>query len=198
MNQATLRHLNKDPVLKILLKSSKLKDFDISKRELLEDLIRSIVNQQLSSKAAATIYGRFLKLLPNGAVVPREILKLSDDELRSAGLSRPKIKYITGICEGVSNNDLDLSLLTNKPDEEVIVELVRLKGVGRWTAEMILIFSLGRTDIFSLGDIGLRNAVAKLYHIDRDNLVEVERISLNWSPYRTYASRLLWESLNNQ
>lgn len=96
------------------------------------------------------------------------------------------------------DKSLDTEKIKKLQDEEVIIELTKLKGVGRWTAEMILIFSLRRPDVFSIGDLGLRNAVSLHYKVKRDNLKKIEEISKNWSPYRSYAARLLWRSLNNK
>lgn len=197
MNKA-LRHLKKDPILHKIIKGYKLEELD-GKVNLFEDLIESIINQQLSGKAATTIFNRFKLLFrPKKFPKPEQILKVSDDKIRACGISYPKIKYIKGICEAVANGSLDLKKIKTLVDEEVIIELTKLKGVGRWTAEMILIFSLKRPDVFSVGDLGLRNAVSRHYKVDRNNLKKIEEISLAWKPYRSYASRLLWKSLENR
>lgn len=189
------QHFRSDPILSKLAENLVPYNLEGRGEDLLEDLIRSIANQQLSGKAAARIYGRFKALLPTGRINPREILKLTDEQMRSAGFSRPKIKYIKGSCQAVIDKSIDLISLTSKSDDEVITELVKLNGVGKWTAEMILIFSLKRPDVFSVGDLGLRNAIAKHYQIDRDDLAAIEKLSRRWSPYRSMAALLLWKSL---
>lgn len=165
--------------------------------DLFVDLIDAIASQQLSVKAAATIMGRFLSLFPDKRPDPAAILRGSEDEYRAAGLSRPKIRYILGIADAVLNHGFDLNTLWNLPDEEVIDRLMSLKGVGRWTAEMLMMFSLRRPDVFSIGDLGLRTAVARHYGIDRDDTDAISAIASAWRPYRTLASRYLWASLNN-
>jgi DNA-3-methyladenine glycosylase II len=201
MNQAELQvaldTLSVDPVLKEIIKTNELPVFETS-GNLYFDLVDSIISQQLSVKAAATILGRFLNLFETKPhPTPDEVLLQTDESLRSVGISFSKIKYIKGLSLAVTNNELDLATLPQLSDEEVISELIKIKGIGKWTAEMILIFSLNRPDIFSVGDLGLRTTVSKLYNIDRDNLKDIERISQTWSPYRSIASRYLWKSLNN-
>ncbi len=160
------------------------------------DLVESIISQQLSGKAADTIFGRFKKLFTNKQITPSKLLKIPDEKIRSAGISYSKIKYIKGIAQEIVDGGLDLDKLESMNDEEVINELVKFKGVGAWTAEMFLMFALGRPDVFSAGDLGLQNAIVKLYKLDgkpdKDKLLEV---SSKWSPHRTIASRILWRSL---
>lgn len=164
--------------------------------DLFQDIVRTIVGQQLSVKAADTIYGRVLNLV--GTSEPKEYLKHEDPALRACGLSFAKIKYIKSLCESVINKEVDLeSLRTMKEDQHVIDELVKLKGIGVWTAEMLLIFGLGKEDIFSYGDLGIRNAISNLYRVDRDNQEKIMKIQKKWAPYRSYACRYLWKSLDN-
>jgi DNA-3-methyladenine glycosylase II len=165
---------------------------------LFVDIVSSIVGQQLSVKAADTIWKRFETLFPEKRVTPEAVLLLSDQEIRDVGCSFPKIKYMKGLAQLVVEKKIDLSGLLSLRDEEVITELTKVKGIGRWTAEMILIFSLGRPDVFSMGDLGLKTAVARLYSVERDDLKKIEEISLQWSPNRSLASRYLWRSLDNE
>jgi DNA-3-methyladenine glycosylase II len=188
--------LSKDPIMKTLISVHELSD-STADPDLYIALIESIISQQLSVKASDTIFKRFLGVFGDKNPVPGQILPIPDEALRAVGISYAKIKYIKGIDEAVSKKTIDLNALHTMNDEDVIAELTKLKGIGRWTAEMLLIFSLKRDDIFSLGDLGLRNAVAKLYNVDRDDLKTIEKISMTWSPYRSYASRLLWKSLDN-
>ncbi len=183
-----------DPVIQKLIK--KYGDLTWNKKEinLFESLIESIISQQLSIKASDTIFSRFKNLF-KAFPTPKEILKTSDEKLRSVGLSGSKAKYIKSLSEFIEKKDLVLENLKNLEDEEVITELTKVKGIGRWTAEMILIFTLRRPDIFSIGDLALRKAVSRLYSVDINDLAKIKKISLKWIPYRSTASRYLWKSL---
>lgn len=189
-----LRHLKKDLVLRKIIKEVQVEELN-EQTDLFADLIESIINQQLSGKSAATIFNRFKLLFENKFPTAEQILKVSDEKIRNCGISYPKIKYIKGICQAIIDKSLNIEEISKLTDEEVIVHLTKLKGVGRWTAEMILIFSLRRPDVFSIGDLGLRNAVSLHYKVKREDLKKIEKISKNWSPYRSLAARLLWRSL---
>ncbi len=193
-----IKFLSKDSVLKEIILQYDPPVFEDRSNDLFASLIRSIANQQLSGKAADTILGRFLNLFGNKFPKPEEILKKTDDEIRMVGFSYPKVRYIKGLASMVIKKEIDLKKLPNLKDEEVIAELIKIKGVGKWTAEMILMFSLDRPDIFSLGDLGLTTAVSRLYKIDRKNIKKIEKISMKWSPYRSIASWYLWRSLDNR
>lgn len=194
----SIRHLQKDPVMKTLIRTHGPIPNLSPSENLFADLVEAIVNQQLSEKAGATIFKRFKGLFGDRRFPkPQHILDIPDQNIRDAGLSWSKITYIKGISEAILNKKLLTKNLYQLSDELVIEELVKLKGVGRWTAEMILIFSLNRPDIFSMGDLGLRTAVSRLYRIDRENFKKIEAISLRWKPFRSYASRYLWKSLDN-
>lgn len=191
-----LKHFRKvDPIFyRVAIKIELSKQ--IKPDDYFVDLVESIVNQQLSGKAADTIFGRFKKLFRNEQITPAKLLKIPDEKIRAAGISYSKIKYIKGIAQQIKNKKLNLKNLENLTDEEVVSELTKLKGVGTWTAEMFLMFTLARPDIFSAGDLGLQNAMIKLYKLgskpDKNTLLE---ISAKWSPHRTIASRILWKSL---
>jgi DNA-3-methyladenine glycosylase II len=159
-------------------------------------LVESIISQQLSIKASDTIFGRFKKLFPKEKITPIKLLEIPDQKIREAGISFSKIKYIKSIAEAIINKQIDLSTIDQFSDDEVILELIKLKGVGQWTAEMFLMFTLGRPDVFSTGDLGLQNAIIKLYKLEnKPNKDQLLKISSKWSPYRTIASRILWKSL---
>jgi len=161
-------------------------------------LCRSIVGQQLSVKAAQTIFTRFESLFRHG-ISPKELLKISDEKLRGAGLSYQKIKYLKDLAEKTISGDIDLHGLHTKENEEIVTELVRIKGIGAWTAEMFLMFSLGRPDVFSYGDLGLQNAIMKLYNLkQKPTEKQMEKLSKKWIPYRTFAAMILWRSLDNE
>ncbi len=196
-----LLHLKKDPIFKKLIQNYDLPAFSQRTKtdDLFAALVRAIVNQQLSGKAADTILQRFKNLYkPKSFPTPLQVIKTSDEKLRACGLSYSKIKYIKGLALAVHEKTLDLQSLVDLSDEEVIFELTKLKGIGKWTAEMILIFSLNRPDVFSLGDLGICTAVSRLYNVDRKNIKKIEKISLKWSPYRSIACWYLWRSLDNR
>jgi DNA-3-methyladenine glycosylase II len=167
-------------------------------------LVESIVSQQLSVKASDTIFARFLKLFAektsrNSFPTPEKVLKTSDFKLRSVGLSAGKVKYIKDLAAKIHKKEVALRKLSKMSDEEVIEHLVQVKGIGRWTGEMFLMFSLQRPDVFSHGDLGLRNAIKKLYGRKKPlTEKQVVKIVAKWSPHRTLASRYLWKSLDNE
>ncbi len=159
-------------------------------------LTRAIVGQQLSVKAASTIFGRFEKLFKK-KINAEEILALKDDDIRACGISYPKIKYIKDLAEKVHTKDLILDTFEEADEETIIENLTRVKGIGVWSAEMFLMFALARPDVFSVGDLGLKNAMIKLYGLKNPTNEKLLKISEKWRPYRTYACRILWQSLDN-
>lgn len=160
-------------------------------------LVDAIGSQQLSVKAAATILGRLHALGSDGyAPRPEEVLALPEEELRAAGLSRAKTRYIRELAEGWLDGSLELDRLPGLADDEAIEHLTRIKGVGRWTAEMVLIFSLGRPDILAVDDLGLRNAVQRAYGLEqRPDRESFLALGEPWRPFRSAASLYLWRSL---
>lgn len=163
------------------------------------DLYDSIVSQQLSVKAANTIMGRLKKLYPKEIITPEYTVKLDPEKMRTAGVSYAKIKYLKDLSQRVVDGRLELEKFLNMDDKDVMTELLEVKGIGPWTAEMFMMFSLGRPDIFSFGDQGLKNAMKKAYKNDAHfTLEEALEISNKWSPYRTYACRILWKLLDNE
>lgn len=196
MNKPALTHFKKvDPIIYEIALKVEITETEKSSNYFI-DLVDSIISQQLSGKAASTIFGRFKKLFKNENITPEDLLKINDEKIRECGISYSKIKYIKGIAKEIIENKLDLKSFDSKKDEEVISELIKLKGIGNWTAEMFLMFTLGRSDIFSTGDLGLQNAIIKLYKLNKKpTKEELIKISNKWSPHRTYASRVLWKSL---
>jgi DNA-3-methyladenine glycosylase II len=160
-------------------------------------LYSSILSQQISVKAADAILKRFLELVgdPHDA---NAILAHSTDDLKAIGLSRQKASYIRSIAELTKDGTVQIDHIDALADDEVIKELTKIKGVGVWTAEMFLIFTLARADVFSLGDLGLMNAVKKLYNDSSLTAEDVKNKSRAWSPYRTSAALALWHSLDNK
>ncbi|MEZ4180364.1 MAG: DNA-3-methyladenine glycosylase [Candidatus Doudnabacteria bacterium] len=194
-----IKHIKKaDPILgKVIIQLGEL-EMRKRPRGRFEALVKAIVSQQLSTKAAATIFERFRKLYPGSFPKPEDILKTRDAKLRSAGLSYQKISYIKDLADHVLTKKLHLQKLSKMSDQEIIDELVAVKGIGQWTAEMFLMFSLERPDVFSVGDLGLRNAMIKIYNLPKGiSYNQLLEIAKKWSPYRTIASRYLWQSLDN-
>lgn len=158
-------------------------------------LARSIVGQQLSVSAARTIWDRFSQLA--GAIEPRAVVAIDERDLRACGLSRAKASYVQDLARRVLDGEVDLGRLDGLADDEVIRELTKIRGIGRWTAEMFLIFSLGRPDVFALDDVGLQRSVRLAYRNEAEHDAEtLTNIASAWQPYRSVASLYLWEALD--
>lgn len=197
-----VRHLQAvDPVLGAVIEKITLQKRK-PRTNYFRSLVEEIISQQLSGRVADVITERFVGLFPTRQADsasfpnPDAILARSDDGLRKAGLSYQKISYIKNVSHAVIVGELDFKKFSAYTDEEVIALLTQIKGIGRWTAEMFLMFTLGREDVFSHGDLGLKNAVQRLYSFRKNpSRKTVERISKKWSPHRTLACRYLWASL---
>jgi DNA-3-methyladenine glycosylase II len=161
-------------------------------------LVRSIVGQQLSTKAARAIYGRLTERFGGRTPTPQEVLRDAPDELRtSVGLSRAKVSYLRSLATHVLDGSLELDRLDDLDDDAVIAELVAVKGIGRWSAHMFLMFHLKRPDVVAVGDLGIRKAVMVQYALpELPQAPELEAIAEPWRPYRTLACRFLWRSLD--
>jgi len=189
-----IAHLSKDKKLAPYIKDKMLK-FDKPSYDVYEGLLSSIVSQQLSVKAAATIYSRFLELFDDGYPDPSILLKLETPILRSAGLSNQKSGYVKNVATYFTEHNIFDETWTSQSDNQIIKQLTEIKGVGRWTVEMILMFTLGRLDVMPLGDLGIQQAMADIYNLTstkKDLQKEMLELSLQWSPYRTVACRYLW------
>jgi DNA-3-methyladenine glycosylase II len=159
-------------------------------------LLRGIVGQQLSTKAARTIYGRVLDLFDGETPSPSQLLDVREEDLRAAGLSGRKTEYVRDLASHVIAGELELDRLEELSDEEVIEEIVAVRGLGQWTAEMFLIFHLERPDVLSGGDLGIRKAVQIEYGLaEMPTPTRVLEIGEPWRPHRSLASIYLWESL---
>ena len=159
-------------------------------------LLRAIVGQQLSTKAARTIFGRVLELFGGSTPSPEQLLEADETDLRGCGLSGRKVEYVRDLASHVIEGELELERLDQLPDEEVIEEIVAVRGLGVWTAEMFLLFHLERPDVLSGGDLGIRKAIQIEYGLDQmPTPQEVVERSERWSPHRSLASLYLWESL---
>jgi DNA-3-methyladenine glycosylase II len=161
--------------------------------DIFEALVDAIISQQISVKAADAIVARVRAATPNGVITPEALAPFDFDALRALGLSTPKVRYIHNLVEQVTSGQLDLARLPQRDDEAVIQQLVALKGIGRWTAEMILIFSLGRTDILPVDDLGLLEGVREAYGLPvRPTRKETLERGEMWRPYRTFATWYMW------
>lgn len=162
-----------------------------------QHLCSSIVGQQLSGKAADAIYNKFRDTI--GQIVPKNVLKTDDQALRNCGLSWAKVKYIKDLAKRTEEGSLETKNLVNLSDEEVIKELTAVKGIGLWTAQMFLMFTLARADIFPVDDLGIKNGIVKLEpSFAKATKGKMEEFSLRWKPYRTVASWYIWRNLDNR
>ncbi len=186
-----------DPVLGNLM--ARCRSVEISLQEdYFLSIASAIVGQQLSNRVADVLWDRLVEL-SEGKVSPEGILSLEDETLRRIGISYSKIKYLKALAMVVSDHTLELDRLHQFDDEEIIRQLTMVKGIGPWTAEMFLIFSMGRMDVFSVGDGGLQRAVKWLYGLDKlPSKEELLRISSKWKPYRTIASMYLWRAIDDK
>jgi DNA-3-methyladenine glycosylase II len=190
----------RDPVLRRLIDSGGPIDPETDRRgsrpDAYEAIARAIVGQQLSTKAAASIWGKLVDAFGGSMPEPGELLAADEAVLRDAGLSRAKVGFLRDLATRIAEGELDLKQLPELSDEDVIAELIQIHGVGRWTAEMFLIFHLGRPDVVSTGDLGIRRAVQIEYGLDElPAPAELERIAEPWRPHRTLACLYLWRSL---
>jgi DNA-3-methyladenine glycosylase II len=195
-----IAHLSKDKKLAKLVSSSepiKLK----SHKNICLRLCASIMSQQLSNKVARVIYQRFLELYGGEEPTPKQIVATPFEKLRAIGLSNAKTQYVLNVAQFAIDNQLTDTKLKKLGNDEIIELLTQIKGVGKWTVEMLLMFTLGREDLFSVDDYGIQTAMKKIYKLDdsnkkafRENML---KISKKWSPYRTYACLHLWHWKDN-
>ena len=194
-----ISHLSKDVVLKKLIDEQEKYELEIQKN-LCIYLCLSIMSQQLSTKVAEVFKKRFLTLY-KGKPTPQKILDTAFDTLRAIGLSNAKANYIQNVARFELEQGMSFSKLSKMSDEEVISYLTQIKGVGRWTVEMLLMFALGREDLFAMDDLGLQQAVIGLYglkHRKKKTMqAAIKKISEQWAPYRTYACLHLWHWKDN-
>ena len=184
-----------DPILGKVIRKVEVPEWNFSSNYFLA-LIESIVSQQLSIKAADTIFGRLKALAPSSELTAQDVLKLDSESMRNAGLSWSKVSYVKNVAEYTMKNNSVYEKFISMSDDEIVAELTKIKGVGTWTAEMFLIFTMGRPDVFSFGDLGLRKAIERLYGFKNEQMREQTiQISNKWKPYRSIATRYLWKSL---
>jgi DNA-3-methyladenine glycosylase II len=192
----------KDPVMRELIKRLGPLDLEARRRGRPADaygaLLRSIVGQQLSTKAARSIYERVTALFGGTTPSPDELLAIDPETLRGAGLSRAKVAYMRSLAEHVLSGELELERLNELSDEEIVAELTAVKGLGVWTAHMFLIFHLQRPDVLPVGDLGVRNAAREVYGLkELPTAAELTELGEPWRPHRSLAALYLWRSLDN-
>jgi DNA-3-methyladenine glycosylase II len=200
MSQDYSLYLSKDKKIKKLIEQNGV--FTLTKRKnVCIYLCASIMSQQLSTKVADVIYKRFLDLYEGKDPGPDQIIATAPETLRAIGLSNAKTSYVQNVARFALEQGMDHRKLHKMNDEEVIEYLTQIKGVGRWTVEMLLMFALGREDVFAIDDLGIQNAMIALYKLDRTDKKQFRedmlRISKKWSPYRTYACLHLWRWKDN-
>jgi len=195
-----INHLSKDKKLAKLINGSEPFELKFHKNICLR-LCASIMSQQLSTKVAKVIYHRFLELYGGEEPTPEQIVATPFERLRAIGLSNAKTQYVLNVAQFAIDHQLTDKKLKKMSNEEIIELLTQIKGVGRWTVEMLLMFTLGREDLFSVDDYGIQSAMKKLYKLDDSNKKEFKekmlKISGKWSPYRTYACLHLWHWKDN-
>lgn len=190
-----IAHLAKDKKLKPLLETAA--PMRLRKRKnICKYLCASIMSQQLSTKVADVIYQRFIELFDGKEPSPQQILDMPFDKLRGVGLSNAKVSYVKNVAQFELEKGMEARRLAKMDNEEVIAYLTQIKGVGHWTVEMLLMFALGREDVFAVDDLGIQNAMIRLYKLDNTDKKtfreKILRLSVKWAPYRTYACLHLW------
>jgi DNA-3-methyladenine glycosylase II len=191
--------LRRDPVLAAVIRRHGACGLAAAQRaDHFTALIRAITGQQLSTKAAATIFARLVALMPGGPT-PLALSSLLDEQLRAVGMSRQKVTYFRDLCEKVQSGALPLDSLDAMTDEEVIAALTAVRGIGRWSAEMFLMFRLHRPDVLPVDDLGIVNAIKSVYGLRKKPTADrIRKIGESWRPYRSVASWYLWRSLDNE
>lgn len=189
-----------DPIINDLINRHGQIEQNDRKRDVFEDLVDSITSQQLSTKASATIFDRVKKLFPNNKITPKKILDIKHSTLRQCGLSNAKANYVLDLAAKTLDGTIQLDKLAQMTDEEIVEHLIRVKGIGRWTAEMLLMFTFERPDVFPVDDLGIQKAMCKLYNLKPTKTLKnrMQKIAKAWIPNRTLACRYLWKSLDNK
>lgn len=192
--EKAIRFLKKDPDLAKIISQVGKYELRVMKNPY-KSLVEAIITQQLSGKAADSISRRFRELFVRFPK-PKDVLEMPDSKLRKTGLSTMKISYIKDLSNRIEKREIKMSALRKMTDDEIVLRLTQVRGIGRWTAEMFLIFSLGRPDILPVGDLGLKKGIQRLYSMpDLPKENEIERLAEKWRPYRTIATWYLWKSL---
>lgn len=202
VEQIKLHFKNVDPIIFAALAEVDINKWyrkPISPDLYFHKLVDQIISQQLNTKVADIISGRLLQLIDKPNFSPASLLEVEDEKLRTVGLSKSKASYIKNLATLTEAGQIKFDTFASASEEEVIAELIKVKGIGKWTAEMFLMFALGRPDIFSHGDYGLRSGIKKLYGLaDHPTIEEATIITDKWRPYRSFGSFALWQSLEKK
>lgn len=165
------------------------------------ELISSIVSQQLSTKAASTIWKRVLGVFEDKLPTPEQLINADTEKLRACGVSYQKVSYMKDLAQHIIDGRLDMQHITTLPNNELIEQLTAVKGIGQWSAHMFMIFSLGRLDILPIGDLGIKKGIQKIYGLSElpnaNQIIKISELN-NWSPYESVASWYIWKSLDNK
>jgi DNA-3-methyladenine glycosylase II len=198
--QPAIDHLSShDPILAKIIASYKQPDF-MPHNNYYQALVDSIISQQLSVKAAASIEKRFKDSFDGDFPTPEQLLSRDIEQLRSLGLSRPKASYIQDLAQKIIDGTVEFSTIDTLSNDEITTELTKVKGIGEWTAHMFLLFCMGRSDVLPVGDLGIRNGIKKLYdfdHVPTPDEVREVAMKHGWHPYESTASWYIWQSLDN-
>ena len=196
---AGLDLLKRDKKMQVLINEFGRPDYNL-RQDYFQSLLRSIVFQQLSGKAAQTIYERFVNLIPKTSnLCPNEVLKLDKDEMRKAGLSFRKIDYVRNLADYFENNSFQKKDVEKMSDQEISKELIQIKGIGQWTVDMFLMFTLNRADILPYKDLGIQKGIMKILHMKTlPSKKKMENCSRKWRPYRTIACWYLWRMVDDK
>lgn len=196
MEHPYITHLSKEPFFKTILEGVVPREI-ARNSNIASFLYQSIISQQLSTRVGEVIIGRFMNIYDGIDPSPQQIIDTPIEALQAVGLSRSKAGYIKNVAQFAIDHGLDHDKLILLPDEEVISFVTQIKGIGQWTAQTLLMFGLGREDVFSADDLIIQNAMAVIFSLDKTDKkkfkVEIIRISADWSPYRTYACLHLWQ-----
>lgn len=190
-----ITHLKKDKILKKVIDSSSKEIKPSLEFDIYHFLLESIVSQQLSVKVADIIFARFLDLFPDRYPAAKTLIAIEDDVLRAAGLSYRKASYLKNVAEFSLKNNMDFEILQTKSDQEFIDYLIGIKGVGKWTIQMILMFPMDRLDVFPVDDLGIQNNIKAIYGLTSEKKVlkeEITKIAENWTPFRTLGCKYVW------
>ena len=200
MNSAIIEHLSRDVKMAAIMPQIELPIVEVH-NDIYLDLLNSIVSQQLSVKAADTIFKRFIALFTESYPAPQHVLDIDAEILRGCGLSYQKATYIKNIAAYWINNKDAMKDWLSMSDDEIIAELTPIKGVGKWTVQMILMFRLNRLDVFPIDDLGIRQGMVKMYNVEetgKDLIKKLHEISESWRPYRSIACRYVWKYKDNK
>ena len=197
--EAGIDLLKKDKNMQVLINKFGRPDLN-PRQDYFQSLLRSIVFQQLSGKAAQTIYERFVNLIPKTSYLcPNEVLKLDKDKIRKAGLSFQKINYVRNLADYFENNSFQKKDVEKMSDQEISKELIQIKGIGQWTVDMFLMFTLNRADILPYKDLGIQKGIMKIFKMKNlPSKKEMENCSRKWRPYRTIACWYLWRMVDDK